>query len=156
MTSCAAHTCAAPSEVHRSDAEITAQQLQHVWWQQLTCAGRCCTAGYQASGTSNGSSGGSAISAAGWRFNICQDRGRCRVEPSDGVSQWYRRLWQVGMCVGGGWVAGACMLGAIATVCAGQALSEQQPATPFALPPHRMVSFVLLQRNAGTSCVLQR
>jgi hypothetical protein len=52
-------------------------------------------AGHQAGGKSNGTSGGSAISAAGWRFNICQDPGRCKVEPADGVSQWYRRLWQV-------------------------------------------------------------
>jgi hypothetical protein len=53
-------------------------------------------AGFQQQGASNGTSGGSAISAAGWRFNICQDRGRCKVDPLDGISQWYRRLWQVG------------------------------------------------------------
>lgn len=55
----------------------------------------CCAAGYQAGGISNGTSGGSAISAAGWRFNICQDPGRCLVEPADGISQWYRKMWQV-------------------------------------------------------------
>jgi hypothetical protein len=47
-------------------------------------------------GASNGTSGGSGISAAGWRFNICQDRGRCKADPLDGISQWYRRMWQVG------------------------------------------------------------
>lgn len=56
-------------------------------------------AGYNAGGASNGTSGGSAISAAGWRFNICQDPGRCRIEPADGISQWYRRLWQVCLMV---------------------------------------------------------
>jgi hypothetical protein len=60
-------------------------------------------AGYQAGGQSNGTSGGSAISAAGWRFNICQDPERCRVEPADGVSQWYRRLWQVRAAKGQTW-----------------------------------------------------
>lgn len=59
------------------------------------CGDMCCAAGYQAGGISNGTSGGSAISAAGWRFNICQDPGRCLVEPADGISQWYRKMWQV-------------------------------------------------------------
>lgn len=43
---------------------------------------------------SRGRSGGSAISPEGWRFNICIDRGRCVVDPLDGLSLWYRRLWQ--------------------------------------------------------------
>lgn len=42
-----------------------------------------------------GTSGGSAISPEGFRFNICEDEGRCQVEPMDGTSRWYRRMWQV-------------------------------------------------------------
>ena len=41
-----------------------------------------------------GVSGGSAISPQGWRFNICDDPERCLVEPKDGTSRWYRRMWQ--------------------------------------------------------------
>eukprot|EP00879_Flechtneria_rotunda_P006440 GHRR01006769.1.p1 GENE.GHRR01006769.1~~GHRR01006769.1.p1 ORF type:complete len:491 (+),score=142.61 GHRR01006769.1:191-1663(+) len=66
-------------------------------WDYNEAFGMCCgypIEGYQADGRSNGSSGGSAISAAGWRFNICQDPGRCKVEPLDGISQWYRKMWQ--------------------------------------------------------------
>lgn len=37
-----------------------------------------------------GQSGGSAISPEGWRFNICADQERCVVDPSDGISRWYR------------------------------------------------------------------
>ncbi|KAI8464000.1 MAG: coth protein-domain-containing protein [Monoraphidium minutum] len=65
-------------------------------WDYDEAFGACCgypIEGYQSFGASNGSSGGSAISPEGWRFNICNDPGRCRVEPLDGVSQWYRRLW---------------------------------------------------------------
>lgn len=80
------------------------------------------SAGYKQGGASNGTSGGSAVSAAGWRFNICQDRGRCRVEPADGISQWYRRLWQVGcvcVCVfrGRGPWGGLAGLICVASVC---------------------------------------
>ncbi|WIA37032.1 hypothetical protein OEZ86_014016 [Tetradesmus obliquus] len=67
-------------------------------WDYNEAFGMCCgfpIEGFQQQGASNGSSGGSAISAAGWRFNVCQDRGRCKVDPLDGISQWYRRLWQV-------------------------------------------------------------
>jgi hypothetical protein len=65
---------------------------------ELCVCNDCCgCTGFQQMGASNGTSGGSAISAAGWRFNICQDRGRCKVDPLDGISQWYRRMWQVGL-----------------------------------------------------------
>ncbi|KAF6264711.1 coth protein-domain-containing protein [Scenedesmus sp. NREL 46B-D3] len=66
-------------------------------WDYNEAFGMCCgfpIEGFQQLGSSNGTSGGSAISAAGWRFNVCQDRGRCKVDPLDGISQWYRRLWQ--------------------------------------------------------------
>ena len=70
----------------------------------------CRPAGYQVGGKSNGTSGGSAISAAGWRFNICQDPGRCKVEPADGISKWYRKMWQVRT-----WLPGVgCMVRAVA------------------------------------------
>lgn len=42
-----------------------------------------------------GVSGGSAVSPQGWRFNICADQGRCLVEPMDGTSRWFRRMWEV-------------------------------------------------------------
>lgn len=48
-----------------------------------------------AGGASSGSSGGSAISPEGWRFNICDEPQRCIADPVDGVSLWYRRAWQV-------------------------------------------------------------
>mmetsp|Transcript_3444 Transcript_3444/g.7726 ORF Transcript_3444/g.7726 Transcript_3444/m.7726 type:complete len:158 (-) Transcript_3444:105-578(-) len=58
----------------------------------------CCgypIEGYMASGKSGpGKSGGSAISTNGWRFNICEDYGRCKRDPVDGISHWYVRLWQ--------------------------------------------------------------
>jgi hypothetical protein len=41
-----------------------------------------------------GVAGGSAISPEGWRFLICADQERCVVDKGDGVSQWYRRLWE--------------------------------------------------------------
>ncbi|KAF8065708.1 hypothetical protein HT031_002768 [Scenedesmus sp. PABB004] len=66
-------------------------------WDYNEAFGMCCgypIEGSQADGASNGTSGGSAVSAAGWRFNICQDRGRCLVDPQDGVSAWYRAMWQ--------------------------------------------------------------
>lgn len=50
--------------------------------------------GYQASGQSNGISGGSAISINGWLYNICVERQRCKIDPLNGVSQWYLALWQ--------------------------------------------------------------
>eukprot|EP00210_Caulerpa_lentillifera_P005132 g4904.t1 len=66
-------------------------------WDYNEAYGMCCgfpIEGYQTNGMSRGRSGGSAISPEGWRFNICIDRGRCRVDPLDGLSLWYRRLWQ--------------------------------------------------------------
>jgi hypothetical protein len=69
-------------------------------WDYGEAYGACCgfpIEGYRAGGRSGpGTSGGSAISPNGWRFNICQDPGRCLVEPADGTSQWFRRLWQDG------------------------------------------------------------
>jgi hypothetical protein len=43
---------------------------------------------------SNGSSGGSAISAEGWRFNICDEPDRCIADPVDGISLWWRAVWK--------------------------------------------------------------
>lgn len=40
-----------------------------------------------------GQSGGSAISPEGWRFMICAEPERCIVDPTDGLSPWYR--WAV-------------------------------------------------------------
>lgn len=68
-------------------------------WDYNEAYGKCCgypLEGYQNNGISGpGTSGGSAISPNGWRFNICADPGRCVVDPQDGISVWYRRLWQV-------------------------------------------------------------
>lgn len=84
--------CSATARVGHAEPDTTVTVL-------LLLMPRQQHTGYQAGGRSNGTSGGSAISAAGWRFNICQDKGRCRVEPADGISQWYRRMWLVsGAC----------------------------------------------------------
>lgn len=68
-------------------------------WDYNEAYGLCCgypIEGYLDEGCSGpGVAGGSAISPEGWRFNICEDAERCVVEPGDGLSQWYRRLWQV-------------------------------------------------------------
>ena len=67
-------------------------------WDYNEAYGTCC--GYPIEGWQNGGasgpgvSGGSAISVEGWRFNICDDPERCTVEPGDGTSRWYRRMWQ--------------------------------------------------------------
>lgn len=37
-----------------------------------------------------GQAGGSAISPEGWRFMICADQERCKIDPTDGISRWYR------------------------------------------------------------------
>lgn len=37
-----------------------------------------------------GQAGGSAISPEGWRFSICSDQERCKIDPTDGISRWYR------------------------------------------------------------------
>eukprot|EP01025_Chloroclados_australasicus_P017668 TRINITY_DN19015_c0_g1_i1.p1 TRINITY_DN19015_c0_g1~~TRINITY_DN19015_c0_g1_i1.p1 ORF type:complete len:853 (-),score=100.36 TRINITY_DN19015_c0_g1_i1:526-2883(-) len=66
-------------------------------WDVNEAFGICCgypIEGYQRSGNSEGYSGGSAISPEGFRFLICVDANRCQVDSTDGVSQWYRRLWQ--------------------------------------------------------------
>lgn len=66
-------------------------------WDYNEAFGMCCgypIEGYMNSGESNGISGGSAISTNGWRFNICEDYGRCKRDPVDGISHWYVRLWQ--------------------------------------------------------------
>jgi len=67
-------------------------------WDYNEAFGVCCgypIEGYDQGGRSGpGVSGGSAISPEGWRFNICEDPGRCLVEPADGTSQWFRRLWR--------------------------------------------------------------
>ncbi|GBF98546.1 hypothetical protein Rsub_11876 [Raphidocelis subcapitata] len=65
-------------------------------WDYDEAFGECCgypIEGWKGDGSSNGTSGGSAISPEGWRFNVCNEPQRCKVEPLDGVSQWYRRLW---------------------------------------------------------------
>mmetsp|Transcript_4385 Transcript_4385/g.11363 ORF Transcript_4385/g.11363 Transcript_4385/m.11363 type:complete len:750 (-) Transcript_4385:97-2346(-) len=66
-------------------------------WDYNEAFGMCCgypIEGFMDSGKSDGISGGSAISTNGWRFNICQDVGRCKRDPVDGVSHWFIRLWQ--------------------------------------------------------------
>eukprot|EP00877_Chromochloris_zofingiensis_P000438 jgi/Chrzof1/10395/Cz04g40110.t1 len=66
-------------------------------WDADDGLGICCgfpVEGYQASGQSNGISGGSAISINGWLYNICVERQRCKIDPLNGVSQWYLALWQ--------------------------------------------------------------
>ena len=51
--------------------------------------------GYQNGGASGpGKAGGSAISPAGWLFDICDDPGRCIDDPTFGLSIWFRQLWQ--------------------------------------------------------------
>jgi len=67
-------------------------------WDYNEAFGMCCgypIEGYMKSGESGpGVSGGSAISTNGWRFNICEDKGRCVRDPVDGISHWYVRLWE--------------------------------------------------------------
>ena len=91
----------------RSSAPSTARHVQDASgplrmgppWDYNEAYGLCC--GYPIEGfldegrSGPGVAGGSAISPEGWRFNICEDAERCVVEPGDGLSQWYRRLWQV-------------------------------------------------------------
>eukprot|EP01025_Chloroclados_australasicus_P009537 TRINITY_DN1364_c0_g1_i2.p1 TRINITY_DN1364_c0_g1~~TRINITY_DN1364_c0_g1_i2.p1 ORF type:complete len:851 (-),score=112.54 TRINITY_DN1364_c0_g1_i2:1379-3931(-) len=66
-------------------------------WDVNEAFGMCCgypIEGYENSGKSEGISGGSAISPEGFRFLICAEAHRCKIDPTDGVSQWYRRMWQ--------------------------------------------------------------
>ena len=65
-------------------------------WDYNEAFGVCCgypIEGYRDGGRSSGSSGGSAISPEGWRFNICKSGRRCKEDPLDGISRWYLRLW---------------------------------------------------------------
>lgn len=67
-------------------------------WDYNEAFGVCCgfpIEGFKKNGHSTGRSGGSAISPEGWRFLICIERQRCKVDPLDGLSLWYRRMWQV-------------------------------------------------------------
>ena len=67
-------------------------------WDYNEAFGMCCgypIVGYMNAGESGpGTSGGSAISENGWRFNICEDPGRCVRDPQDGISHWFVRLWE--------------------------------------------------------------
>ena len=67
-------------------------------WDYNEAFGMCCgypIDGWQREGESmNGVAGGTAISPNGFRFLICEDEERCQVDPSDGVSFWYRRMWE--------------------------------------------------------------
>ncbi|GMH44086.1 hypothetical protein BSKO_12020 [Bryopsis sp. KO-2023] len=66
-------------------------------WDYNEAFGMCCgypIEGYFNGGNSDGISGGSAISTNGWRFSICMDQDRCKVDWQDGVSQWYRKMWE--------------------------------------------------------------
>lgn len=68
-------------------------------WDYNEAFGVCCgfpLEGFKSNGKSTGRSGGSAISPEGWRFLICIDQHRCKVDPLDGLSLWYRKMWQVG------------------------------------------------------------
>ena len=66
-------------------------------WDYNEAFGACCgfpIEGYEQNGASApGIAGGSAISANGWRFLICADADRCVFDPDDGISEWYRRVW---------------------------------------------------------------
>lgn len=67
-------------------------------WDYNEAFGMCCgypIDGWQREGESiDGIAGGSAISPNGFRFLICEDQERCQVDASDGISFWYRRMWQ--------------------------------------------------------------
>lgn len=66
-------------------------------WDYNEAYGECCgfpIEGFEQGGQSGpGIAGGSAISTNGWRFLICENPERCLAEPDDGVSYWFRRLW---------------------------------------------------------------
>ncbi|KAL4858496.1 hypothetical protein ACK3TF_001466 [Chlorella vulgaris] len=67
-------------------------------WDLNEAFGQCCgypIDGWQQQGVSGpGVAGGSAISTDGWRFLICADADRCKIDPTDGLSRWYRRMWE--------------------------------------------------------------
>lgn len=66
-------------------------------WDYNEAFGICCgfpVEGYDDNGKSEpGVAGGSAIAANGWRFLICADQERCVFDPDDGISDWFRRVW---------------------------------------------------------------
>lgn len=66
-------------------------------WDFNEAFGECCgypLEGYKQGGKSGpGIAGGGSISPNGWRFLVCEDPERCIVEPTDGVSTWFRRMW---------------------------------------------------------------
>ncbi|KAL6771033.1 hypothetical protein ACKKBF_B33660 [Auxenochlorella protothecoides x Auxenochlorella symbiontica] len=66
-------------------------------WDFNEAFGECCgypLEGYKQGGKSGpGVAGGGSISPNGWRFLVCEDPERCLVEPTDGVSTWFRRMW---------------------------------------------------------------
>lgn len=66
-------------------------------WDYNEAFGICCgfpVEGYDDNGISApGVAGGSAISPNGWRFLICADQERCVFDPVDGISSWFRRVW---------------------------------------------------------------
>lgn len=67
-------------------------------WDFNEAYGMCCgypIEGYLNNGISNGISGGSAISPNGWRYNICTQSRRCLVDPTDGVSFWFKIMMEV-------------------------------------------------------------
>ncbi|GLC61050.1 hypothetical protein PLESTB_001710500 [Pleodorina starrii] len=66
-------------------------------WDYNEAFGVCCgypIEGFDNGGKSWGSSGGSAISAEGWRFNICDQPLWCKADPIDGISQYFRSAWR--------------------------------------------------------------
>jgi hypothetical protein len=66
-------------------------------WDYNEAFGMCCgypIEGYWDEGRSDpGIAGGTAISPEGFRFLICEDPERCLADPTDGISFWYRRMW---------------------------------------------------------------
>ena len=73
------------------------ERIRFMPWDYNEAYGRCCgypIEGYMQAGQSSGLSGGSAISPEGWRFNICAEPARCLVDPTDGISRYFRRMWE--------------------------------------------------------------
>ena len=105
------NTCGLREPTKKKDSTTTQIRLIYTWdgdGQEFRLHHRCCRRphneafgtcrgylieGYHDGGRSSGSSGGSAISPEGWRFNICKSGRRCKEDPLDGVSRWYWRLW---------------------------------------------------------------
>eukprot|EP00798_Chlamydomonas_sp_ICE-L_P025962 gene25962-11646_t len=77
--------------------DVQGKLMMGPMWDYNEAFGTCCgypIQGFLVDGNSTGSSGGSAISPQGWRFNICDEPSRCIADPIDGVSLWYRKAWQ--------------------------------------------------------------